>query len=173
VYNRILYNYASYNLIDITSFIWEAVATAESGAYAALSITRKLVSDVTALSTSEAALTRIYFVDGEANAESEASALVVRIQFFASEAEAVSFAEASGVTLVGSDFIRLPDLFMSEGDMLLINTEEMTVTLNGENIVNLVSDDSVFFALKPGDNDVQIDADGDADLRLLWKDRWL
>ena len=62
---------------------------------------------------------------------------------------------------------------MVAGDELIIDTEHMTVTLNGENIIDRVSDDSAFFELEPGENDIIVEGGTTADVKILWKDRWL
>ena len=62
---------------------------------------------------------------------------------------------------------------MVAGDELIIDTEHMTVTLNGVNIVDRVSDSSVFFKLMSGVNDIIVEGGTTADIRILWKDRWL
>lgn len=56
---------------------------------------------------------------------------------------------------------------------LIIDTEHMTVTLNGANIIDRVSDDSAFFKLQPGENDIIVEGGTTADVKILWKDRWL
>ena len=55
----------------------------------------------------------------------------------------------------------------------IIDTEHMTVTLNGANIIDRVSDDSAFFKLQPGENDIIVEGGTTADVKILWKDRWL
>ena len=62
---------------------------------------------------------------------------------------------------------------MVAGDELIIDTEHMTVTLNGANIIDRVSDDSAFFKLQPGENDIIVEGGTTADVKILWKDRWL
>lgn len=62
---------------------------------------------------------------------------------------------------------------MVPGDELVIDTEHMTVTLNGENIIDRVSDDAVFFKLMSGINDITVEGGTTADVRIVWKDRWL
>ena len=47
------------------------------------------------------------------------------------------------------------------------------VTLNGANIIDRVSDDSAFFKLQPGENDIIVEGGTTADVKILWKDRWL
>ena len=44
---------------------------------------------------------------------------------------------------------------------------------NGANIIDRVSDDSAFFKLQPGENDIIVEGGTTADVKILWKDRWL
>jgi hypothetical protein len=52
----------------------------------------------------------------------------------------------------------------------------MTVSVNGQNMMKFVSDDSEFFSLLPGDNEI-IYTDGvttrKVSIDILWKDRWV
>ena len=75
--------------------------------------------------------------------------------------------------LVGKERAIVEGVNMVAGDELIIDTEHMTVTLNGVNIVDRVSDDSAFFKLQPGENDIIVEGGTTADVKVLWKDRWL
>ena len=61
-------------------------------------------------------------------------------------------------------------------DELVIDTCEMTVSVNGQNMMKFVSNDSEFFSLLPGDNEI-IYTDGvttrKVSIDILWKDRWV
>ena len=73
----------------------------------------------------------------------------------------------------GSVTMVIEGVNMVAGDELIIDTEHMTVTLNGANIIDRVSDDSAFFKLQPGENDIIVEGGTTADVKILWKDRWL
>lgn len=79
-------------------------------------------------------------------------------------------------TLAGEKTIKLSGLILKPGDELVIDTCEMTVTVNGQNMMKFVSDDSEFFSLLPGDNEI-IYTDGvttrKVSIDILWKDRWV
>ena len=79
-------------------------------------------------------------------------------------------------TLAGEELISLPGLVLKPGDELVIDTCEMTVSVNGQNMMKFVSDDSEFFSLLPGDNEL-IYTDGvttrKVSIDILWKDRWV
>lgn len=79
-------------------------------------------------------------------------------------------------TLSGEELIKLPGLVLKPGDELVIDTCEMTVSVNGQNMMKFVSNDSEFFSLLPGDNEI-IYTDGvttrKVSIDILWKDRWV
>lgn len=79
-------------------------------------------------------------------------------------------------TLAGEESIKLSGLILKPGDELVIDTCEMTVSVNGENMIKFVSNDSEFFNLLPGDNEI-IYTDGvttrKVSIDILWKDRWV
>lgn len=78
--------------------------------------------------------------------------------------------------LSGEELISLPELVLEPGDELVIDTCEMTVSVNGQNMMKFVSNDSEFFSLLPGDNEL-IYTDGvdtrKVSIDILWKDRWV
>lgn len=79
-------------------------------------------------------------------------------------------------TLAGEETIKLSGLILKPGDELVIDTCEMTVSVNGQNMMKFVSNDSEFFSLLPGDNEI-IYTDGvttrKVSIDILWKDRWV
>lgn len=79
-------------------------------------------------------------------------------------------------TLAGEELINLAGLVLKPGDELVIDTCEMTVSVNGQNMMKFVSNASEFFSLLPGDNEL-IYTDGvttrKVSIDILWKDRWV
>jgi hypothetical protein len=77
----------------------------------------------------------------------------------------------------GTEEMSFPGLALRPGDELVIDTDLMTVTLNGVNIVHYASMDSKFIQLLAGSNTlVWQDASGasrQASVRVEWKPRWL
>jgi phage-related protein len=77
----------------------------------------------------------------------------------------------------GVEEISLPGLTLRPGDELVIDTDLMTVTLNGVNIARYVSMNSQFIRLLANSNTlVYQDASGQtrkATVRVEWKPRWL
>lgn len=73
--------------------------------------------------------------------------------------------------------LMVENIDMKAGDTLIIDSEHMVVTLNGVNVVDKVTDDSIFFDLKPGLNELTISpikaSSSSATIKVLWKDRWI
>lgn len=115
---------------------------------------------------------------GDAGAELKLTAELTPTKVFIPDAgvsELILTTHASQ-SVQGEAVISLEDLILSPGDELIINTCDMTVTLNGQNGAQYFSDDSEFFALLSGQNTI-IYTDGntsrDVVLDIIWKDRWL
>lgn len=66
----------------------------------------------------------------------------------------------------------LSGITIPAGAEVAIDTENMTLTIDGVNAVFALSDESRFFNLAKGDT-LEITGDGMATITLLWKDRWL
>jgi len=73
-------------------------------------------------------------------------------------------------------YISLPGLVLRPSSELIIDTDQMTVMLDGVNVTRYFSPDSEFFKLRPGNN-LLIYEDGvqnrDVQYIILWKDLWL
>ena len=91
-------------------------------------------------------------------------------------------ATSADTIILGEAVINLRDdqtntwLILAPGDELIINTDEMTVTINGQNGMRYFSMDSDFFKLLSGENKiVYSDCSGSRDVLvdIIWKDRWL
>jgi hypothetical protein len=76
----------------------------------------------------------------------------------------------------GEAVITLEDLNLAPGDELVINTTDLTVTVNGQNGTQYFSPDSEFFTLLNGVNTIvysDTEAERNINLDVIWKDRWL
>lgn len=76
----------------------------------------------------------------------------------------------------GVQVMRFEGLVLKPGDELIINTGDMTVTLNGQNAMEFFSADSEFITLLHGENTIEYnDASGTRKISfdIIWKDRWL
>lgn len=173
MYNRTPYNRTQYNRKARFTFEWTATASAESGSGGALLVIRYLTGEAEAVSSASGGVVRVLMLSGAAEAVSEAVGDYIRILFFKGDAIAESNASGTGVSTYGQEVMVVEGVNMVAGDELIIDTEHMTVTLNGVNIVDRVSDSSVFFKLMSGVNDIIVEGGTTADIRILWKDRWL
>lgn len=173
MFNRSAYNRTSFNRSSSIVFEWLATANAETDASAAVKIIRYLNGSVEAIAAASGAVIRVVLPSGIAQAQTDSTGDYIRTLFFEALAEAVASASATGVSTYGSVTMSFPGLTMTAGDELVIDTEHMTITLNGANVIDLLSDESVFFKLMPGENDIIVEGGTTADIKVLWKDRWL
>jgi hypothetical protein len=78
--------------------------------------------------------------------------------------------------LSGEQVMRFEDLVLCPGDELVINTCDLTVTLNGLNAMEYFAADSEFITLLNGKNIIEYnDESGTRNISfdIIWKDRWL
>ena len=78
--------------------------------------------------------------------------------------------------LSGESVITLEGINLKPGDELVINTCDMTITINGQNAMEYFSDDSEFFNLLSGLNTlIYSDSNSSRNISfdVIWKDRWL
>ena len=74
------------------------------------------------------------------------------------------------------EHIHLPTINIPIGGELIIDTENMTVTLDGQNVMMHLCRDSEFFMLNPEVNEIMYTSSNQnnrADIRTLHKDAWL
>ena len=74
------------------------------------------------------------------------------------------------------EHIHLPALVIPEGGELLIDTDNMVITLNGQNVMRFLSSDSEFFFINPATNEIVYTSENANDLaniNILHKDAWL
>lgn len=78
--------------------------------------------------------------------------------------------------LGGESVISLEGITLKPGDELIINTCDMTVTINGQNAMEFFSNESEFFTLLNGLNTlIYNDSNSSRNISfdVIWKDRWL
>ncbi|HHX60358.1 MAG TPA: hypothetical protein GX707_06425 [Epulopiscium sp.] len=78
--------------------------------------------------------------------------------------------------LSGEEVINLNGLVLKPNDELVINTCDMTVTLNGQNAMQYFSSDSDFISLLNGENSIEYNDTSPSRkiaFDVIWKDRWL
>ncbi|MGO3751217.1 MAG: phage distal tail protein [Peptoniphilaceae bacterium] len=78
-------------------------------------------------------------------------------------------------SLLGTDNLQLNNnLSLKQGQVLEIDLCDLTVTIDGENAVHILSDSSDWFDLLPGENELSIETNGESiNTDIYWKDRWL
>lgn len=69
----------------------------------------------------------------------------------------------SVVNQTGNQIIELDNLTMSASDKLVIDTQTRTVTLNGADVYDLLSEDSSFMTILPGENIMALNSDTTSD----------
>lgn len=84
--------------------------------------------------------------------------------------------DASGVaSMLGQEYIELNGIVLAPGEQLEIDTCALTATINGQNVMHLLSNDGDFFDFFPGANEIEIEATGAGAVAVdtFWKDKWL
>ena len=85
-------------------------------------------------------------------------------------------ASGTGFNLFVLTTLELTTLTLARSDVLVIDTDEKTITLNGVNAMRHLSRNSDFFNFAPGINEVlyqSSNASAEVEMRILWRDAWL
>lgn len=173
MYNRTPFNRTAFNRSSVLVFEWTATVHAVAEATAKIALLLLLEGDTTATSEGAGAYIRVLLPSGLAEAEAKTAARLVRRLFMDGIAHALAEAEGTKVSIYELLTMVFEDINMKAGDLLFIDTKNMIATLNGVNIVDKIADGSTFFLLQPGENEVTVSDDGQVDVTILWKDRWL
>lgn len=175
------FNIGKFNIIQEGAGSEKASATfiASSGMSAAPAVFYASSARVTA----EALLTALEYarikqaLAQEITAESGMSAeYYKRVPVTPLPIDAISGMTAQTASVFGVDILSLPQIVLKPGQELIINTDDMTVTIDGENAIDLLSDDSVFFFLAQGEDIITYsDSSGGRKInfKILYKNRWL
>lgn len=118
---------------------------------------------------------RIMGIESNADMEMNSKALSSNL-IYASKTTGDMFIDAYGVgSLLGEDYVEIAGLVLKPGQEVEIDMCNLTVTVNGENAMHLMSTDGDFFDLLIGDNDIEIEAVGANGVQIdtYWKDKWL
>lgn len=84
--------------------------------------------------------------------------------------------DASAVSsMLGEEYIELVGVTLRPGEQLEIDTCALTATINGQNVMHLLSNDGDFFDFFPGANEIEIESTGAGAVAVdtFWKDKWL
>ncbi len=118
---------------------------------------------------------KIMGVKSNADMEINSRALSTNLMY-ASESTGDMSIDAFGVgSLLGEDYVEIKGLVLKPGQEVEIDMCNLTVTVNGENAMHLMSTDGDFFDFLIGDNDIEIEAIGANGVQIdtYWKDKWL
>lgn len=176
MFSKARFNHTLYSRIQESGSLSGGEARAITTAQGTLKIVRYMSSVANAVSGQVSEFVRGRFMTGGvANAITTSNGTVVRIRFFGGEADAITTSYGGSVVSVIILSFSMPDLEMHDGDVLQIDTGEYTVTLNGNNAIWMVTDLSEFFRLEPDEGTIHIEFEGggDADIRILWKERYM
>lgn len=87
----------------------------------------------------------------------------------------VVFDASAVASMLGEEYIELVGITLRPGEQLEIDTCALTATINGQNVMHLLSNDGDFFDFFPGANVIEIEATGAGAVAVdtFWKDKWL
>lgn len=87
----------------------------------------------------------------------------------------VVFDASAVASMLGEEYIELSGITLRPGEQLEIDTCALTATINGQNVMHLLSNDGDFFDFFPGANVIEIEATGAGAVAVdtFWKDKWL
>lgn len=114
-------------------------------------------------------------ITANADMDIEVKALASNL-IYSSEAKGDMAIDAYGVgSLLGEDYVEISGLVLRPGQEVEIDMCNLTVTVDGENAMHLMSTDGDFFDFLIGENDIEIEAVGANGVQIdtYWKDRWL
>lgn len=169
-FTRLLFNRAG--TTEPSDFAWRATVEAESIVDAQYERRRQLSAKVQADTPDYTFyLPRVEHVYSAVIADGFENSFFIRQRPFASEVQGESFANQPNIYGLNVDYIKFVGLTLVAGDELIIDTDHMTATLNGVNVIQYVTDDSTFFPIHAEDQ-IEISGNGQAAVVVQWKDRW-
>lgn len=172
MYGHLSFNRSAFNRqLDSTDFNWTGIADAVATGEAELRLTKNMSAQADALATGIAEASNVHYMVGSGDAIASVDVDWIRKRGLWGQGDAIASAVAGSVYAVGTDFLAL-DIDLHAGDDLVIDTERMTMLLNNQNAIYLLSDDSTFFEIAKDDY-INVSGTGTATITLLWKDRWL
>lgn len=120
--------------------------------------------------------TNVKFSKGETDLILDALGNGTKNLLVVSDVSSMTLNTEANQVLAGESVITLEGIVLKPGDELIINTCDMTVTINGQNAMEYFTNDSEFFTLLNGINTlVYSDSNGTRNISfdVIWKDRWL
>lgn len=171
MFGHIYFNQGAFNREASSISGWTGNAQAIATAEANLRLTKYMSGAANAVANAVAEAGTIHYMTASANAEATGTATPIRKRYMTGTADAVATGVAVSLYGIGTDYLAL-ELNVHAGDDIIIDTERMTLMVNSQNAIYMLSDDSTFFDLEKDDY-ITVSGNGTATVTLLWKDRWL
>ena len=148
------------------------------GATGYINYSANFYGDATLLFGSDGGMTRARPLEGNADIVLSTMGGIVRARHLQGDAVIALTGTGEGFNTFRYEVISLtrPGFLFGVGDELVIDMENMTVTLNGQNVMKHLDRESEFFSLNPGNNEITFESTetgGRVDIRILWKDAWI
>lgn len=174
MFNRSLFNRVPFNRYELV-FIWSGQAdiicdtSGTSHVYRTGSGAANVVCDASGV------VHVTYRGASTADVITDTAGTFVRIRFGAGVADVICDTAGANLYVYSEKTLELVGINMVANDVLTVNTDTMTVLLNGVNVNHLLTDDSFFFMLKRGENKLTVTG-GESDtaaIEVNYRDRWL
>lgn len=172
MFNRVEFNKTPFNRFEL-AFRWSGVGEVVCEASGACHVYRSMSAAGEVISEASAIKHIIRSVSGAADVICEATGHYIRVRYFDGIAEVICSVQAGTLYKYALETFGMEALNMVTGDQLMIDMDKMTVTLNGVNIGAKVTDDAVFFKLKPGENELIFNGNNSAQIKVEYGGRWL
>jgi len=173
------FNLGKFNVIGGWAVSISATIIAKSGMEAFFNVAYRARGEMTAHSGLDVLQPArvIPFMPGEMAAESGLSARYYRrVPMLPLPIDALSGMTAQTAAVFGVDVLSLPQIVLRPGQELIIDTDNMTATIDGQNAIHLLSDDSVFFLLAQGEDIITYSDNSGSrhiNIKVMYKNRWL
>lgn len=178
MFNRQPFNRGKFNVQSGGSITVSGIAS--------LKLSSNLVVSNTIISTpftsskmilsSNATINAVKYASFIGNIKTGANANGVKVFSVSAEPQAIKITTSAIQSVSGEAIINLKDVVLKPGEELIINTCDMTVTINGQNAMQYFAVESDFFNLLSGDNTLiysDKSANRNINFDVIWKDRWL
>ena len=173
------FNLAKFNIISGGSIASSAVCTAKTESSCNPVVTYRGSGEASVKTADEikqpALIIPVYPEPASAFTTSKAD-FINRIAVHPEPASVITGSVAKSAEIYGIEYISLTNLVLKPGQELIIDTDDMTATIDGQNAIHLLSDDSVFFFLAQGEDIITYADNGTSrsiNLKVMRKDRWL
>ncbi len=177
MFNKQPFNKGKFNSTTEDAFSFFAEGIISFGAKAELTTVKTMQANSNIQTITQGNLIKSRKFKGNSEIETSTNCIQLqRVRKFEGNSIIETNAQSTGFNSYGYEFITLTGLTLRQGDELIIDTGEMTVELNGQNVINYLTIDSEFFSIKPGENIIIFEngiVNSKADIKILWKDAFL